>query len=124
MPVTEMIVMVAVFAAVALSFVHLLRFAGVIILHRTLRKAVDANPEAVAPLLQRLSTKDDKADDDRSSVVLIAFGIAMVAASVVIGDPAWIHYGVAAALFPLIVGTALWARAVVLRRARRHDVGE
>jgi hypothetical protein len=125
MPVTEMIVMVAVFAAMALSFIHLLRLVGTVIMHRTIRRAVEVSPETAEPLLARLETSaSPKFGDDRLSVLLIAFGIAMVAASIVIGDPGWMHYGVAGALFPLIIGTALWLRLVFIERARRRDAGQ
>jgi hypothetical protein len=125
MPVTEMIVMVAVFAAMALSFIHLLRLVGTAIMHRTIRRAVEVSPETAEPLLARLGTPaSPQFGDDRLSVLLIAFGIAMVAASIVIGDPEWMHYGVAGALFPLIIGTALWLRLVFIERARRRDAGQ
>ena len=124
MPVTEMIVMVSVFAAVALSFVHVLRLIGTIVIHRTIRRAVEVDPGTALPLLDSLAAPDGKGGDDRLSVLLIAVGIAMVAASIVIGDPGWMHYGIAAALFPLIVGTALWLRLFFLERARRGGRGE
>jgi hypothetical protein len=44
----------------------------------------------------------------------------MVVASLIIGDPSWMHYAIAAACFPLIVGTALWLRLFVTERARRR----
>ena len=124
MPVTEMIVMVSVFAAVALSFVHILRLIGTIVIHRTIRRAGEVDPGTALPLLDSLASPGSKDGDDRLSVLLIAIGIAMVAASIVIGDPGWMHYGIAAALFPLIVGTALWLRLFFLERARRGGSGE
>jgi hypothetical protein len=45
--------------------------------------------------------------------------VVMIAASIIVNDPAWIHYGVAAALFPLLVGTALWLRLFIQRRTQR-----
>ena len=124
MPVTEMIVMVSVFAAVALSFVHVLRLVGTLALHRTIRRAVEVDPGTAVPLLDSLARPGAKDGDDRLSVLLIAIGIAMVAASIVVNDPGWMHYGIAAALFPLIVGTALWLRLFFLERARRGGSGE
>ena len=125
MPMTEMIVMVAAFSAMALSFIHLLRLIGTAVMHRTIRRAVEVSPETAEPLLARLGTPaSPKFSDDRLSVLLICFGIAMVAASLVIGDPEWIHYGIAGALFPLIIGTGLWLRVFFLDRARRRDAGQ
>jgi hypothetical protein len=121
MPDTEMIVMIAAFSAVTLSFIHVLRLIGTAILHRTIRRVVDKDPAAADTLLERLATPAAEATgDDRLSVLLIAFGMAMLAASVIIGDPGWMHYGAAGAAFPLIIGTALWLRLFFIGRARRR----
>ena len=116
--------MIAVVAAVVWGFIHLLRLIGTLIMHRTLRKVVESDPQRAEALLAKLAAPRAKDGDDRLATILIAVGIAMIAASVVINDPAWIHYGVAAALFPLIVGTALWARGFVLARTGRRAAGE
>jgi hypothetical protein len=114
-----MIVMIAVVSALALSFIHVLRLAGMLIVHRTVRKAVERDPASAESLLAELAKPRIQSGDDRLSTILVALGIAMIAASLVIGDPNWMHYGIAAALFPLIVGTALWLRLFLLERLRR-----
>jgi hypothetical protein len=119
-----MIVMIAVVSAVALSFVHVVRLVGTAIIHKTVRRAVDRDPAAAESLLAELARPRQPSGDDRLSVILVALGIAMVAASVVINDPAWMHYGVAAALFPLILGTALWLRVFVMGRMGRRGGSE
>jgi uncharacterized Tic20 family protein len=119
MPTTEMIAMIAVVAALALGFIHLLRFFAVWLMHRTISKAVERDPASAEALLDRLGEPSEASNDERLSTILIAFGIAMIAASVVIGDPSWMHYAIAGALFPLIVGTALWIRYYLHERARR-----
>lgn len=125
MPLTEMVVMVAVFAAVVLSFIHVLRFLTGLVLHRTIRKAIDRDPDAAESIIARLGDPaEPRGGDDRTATLLIAFGIAMVVASLVIGDPDWIHYGIAGAVFPLIIGTALWLRHYALNRSRRTDSAE
>jgi hypothetical protein len=124
MPATEMIVMIAVVSAVALSFIHVVRLVGTAIIHKTVRRAVDRDPAAAESLLAELARPRQPSGDDRLSVILVALGIAMVAASVVINDPAWMHYGVAAALFPLILGTALWLRVFVMGRMGRRGGSE
>jgi hypothetical protein len=118
MPATEMIVMIAAFSAMILALIHVLRLVGTFIVHRTLRKAIEVDPASAGPLLETLESPREQRGDDRLSVLLIAFGIAMVAASLVIGDPTWMHYGVAAALFPLIVGSALALRFYIINRNR------
>src|SRR3954454_2788348 len=121
----QTLLLVAVFSAVVLGFINVMRLIGSAMLHRTIRRALDSDPSRAAPLIERLTAAgSQKADDTRLSTILVAIGIAMIAASVVIGDPSWMHYGVAAALFPLVVGTALWLRLFLAARARRRDAGQ
>ncbi len=125
MPFTEMVVIVAAFSAMCLAAIHLLRLVATGILHRTIRKAIDKDAQAAEPLLARLSSAPEPStDDDRTATLLIAFGIAMVAASLVIGDPSWLHYGIAGAIFPLVIGTALWLRHYMINRSPRTDRAE
>ena len=119
MPTTEMVVMIAVTSAMLLAFIHVLRLITTFLVHRTISKAIDHDPQKADEIISRLGDPASGGDDDRFSTILIAVGIAMIAASVVIGDPGWIHYGVAAALFPLLVGTALWLRLFIQRRTQR-----
>jgi hypothetical protein len=118
MPTTEMVVMVAIVAALALAFVHLLRLAGMALMHKTIRRVVERDPASAEAMIAQMERPSG--GDDRLSTILIAIGIAMIAASVVVNDPRWIHYGVAAALFPLVVGTALWLRLFMIERAKRR----
>ena len=122
MPATEMIVMIAVVSALALSFIHIVRLAGTAIMHKTARRMVDRDPASAEAMIARLGSVPETAGDDRLATILIAFGIALIAASTVINDPGWIHYGIAGALFPLIIGTALWLRLFILERARRRGI--
>lgn len=124
MPFTEMVVMVAVVAALALGFISAIRLLSTWIAHRTIRKAVERNPEAAQPLLDRLADPKRDEGDERLSVILVAIGIAMVVGSIIINDASWMHYAIAAACFPLIVGTALWLRQFMSERAQRRDSGQ
>lgn len=124
MPVTEMIVMIAAFSALALGFINILRLIGTVILHRTIRKAAEKDPNAVQPLITALAAPADASGDHRLSVILVALGLAMVISSLLIGDPQIVHYGSAAAVFPLIIGTALWLRLYLLERAGRRGAGQ
>lgn len=122
MPATEMIVMVAAFSALALVVIQLLRLAGVAIRHKSVRKLVDRDPVAAERLIAGLDAPKEQSGDDRLGLILVAFGAAMVGASVIAGDVGdWTRYGVAAALFPLIVGAALWLRHYAIERARRGE---
>ena len=121
MPLTEMVVIIAGFSAMALAAIHLLRLVGVAIMHRTIRKTIDRDPAAAEPLLTRLTAPAEASGDDRTATLLIAFGIAMVVSSLVIGDLAWMHYAIAGAVFPLIIGSALWLRHYMINRSQRAD---
>ena len=120
MPTTEMVVMVAITAALVLAFVNIVRLIGTLVMHRTIRKMAEQDPEAAQSLLTRIAQPAERGGDDRLSTILIAIGIAMIVGSIVVGDPRWMHYAVAGALFPLIVGTALWLRQYMIERARRR----
>ena len=126
MPFTEMVVSIAVAAAFVLGAIHLFRLFGTMIMHRTIRKAIDRDPAAAEPLLERLSAPAPITErgDDRTATLLIAFGLAILVASLVINESNWMRYGVAGAVFPLIIGVALWLRHYMLNRSRRTDSAE
>jgi hypothetical protein len=124
MPWSEMLVMITAFSALALVVIHALRLIGIAVMHRTIRKTIDRDPAAAEPLLTRLTAPVEAKGDDRTATLLIAFGVAMVVASLVIGDSNWIRYPIAGAAFPLIIGVALWLRHYALNRSRRTDSAE
>ncbi len=126
MPWSEMLVMITAFSALALVVIHVLRLIGVAVMHRTIRKTIDRDPAAAEPLLTRLTAPVEAKDrgDDRTATLLIATGVAIVVASLVIGDSNWIRYPIAGAVFPLIIGVALWLRHYALNRSRRTDSAE
>ena len=125
MPTTEMVVMVAVVAALVLGFISVVRLLAMWIAHRTILRAVERNPDSAQPLLAQLAMpKSGGEGDERLSIILVAVGIAMIVASVIINDPSWMHYAIAAAIFPLIVGTALWLRQFIMERTRRRGSGQ
>ena len=120
----QTVLLIAVFSAVVLAFVNIFRLIASSMLHRTIRRVLDRDPASAAPLIERLAASSPKQDDDRLSVILVAIGIAIIVASLVIGDPGWMHYAIAGALFPLIVGTALWLRLFIMERIRRRGSAE
>lgn len=120
MPFGEMVTTVAAIAALALIFIHFIRLSAAAIMHKTIRKAIDRDPEAAEPLLARLSTEvPERSSDDRTAILLIAFGGAMIAASLIAGEESWMRYGVAGAAFPIFIGAALLLRHFALERSRR-----
>jgi hypothetical protein len=121
MPATEMIVSIAVLAALALIVIQLFRLLGTAIRHKTVRRVLDRDPAAAERAIAELSKPEETTGDDRLGLILFALGIATVAASFTAGDTGgWTDYGIGAAMFPLIVGAALMLRHFVIERARRR----
>ena len=125
MPLTEMIVMVALAGAFVLGFIALLRLLSTMITHRTIRRAVETNPQQAAALIDKLVAPRERTGDDRLALILIAIGIAMAVAPIIaIDDPGLVRFAVAASLFPLLVGGVLWLRFRMIERARVRDGAE
>lgn len=124
MPLTEMIVTVSIAGALALVVIGLFGLVATMIRHKTIRKAVENNAANAEALLAQLTAPREGGNEDRIAVVLVAIGVAMIGASLVIGDSGIVRFGIAAALFPLIVGAALWLRYRALERSRRRDSGQ
>lgn len=119
MPTTEMIVMVSIIAALALSFIQILRLVNAGLLHKTVRKLVERDPEHAQALISKLGEPPARSGDDRLAIILLAIGLAMAAGTVIaIDDPGLVRFGIAASLFPLSVGAALWLRIYLERRRR------
>jgi hypothetical protein len=121
MPATEMIVSIAVVAALALVGIQLLRLAATAIRHMTMRRVIDRDPKAAEAVIAELRTPETPSGDDRLGIILVAFGVAMIGASILAARGHWADYGIAGALFPLIVGAALWLRHYAIKRARRGE---
>jgi hypothetical protein len=125
MPLTEMVVSIALAAAIALVLIALIRLGMTVTTHRTLRKAVETNPQLAEGLLQKLTANRERSGDDKLAIVLVAIGVAMAVAPIIaIDDPGIVRFAVAAALFPLLVGGALWLRNRAAQRAQRRDSAE
>ncbi|HEY6661878.1 MAG TPA: hypothetical protein VIZ66_03045 [Sphingomicrobium sp.] len=125
MPLTEMVVTVAIISGGTLLLIALLRLVGTAITHRTIRKAVDSNPELAQTLLARLTERKERSGDDKLAMVLIAIGVAMFAAPIIaIDDRGIVRLAIAASLFPLLVGATLWLRYRAAERAKLRDRGE
>jgi peptidoglycan/LPS O-acetylase OafA/YrhL len=125
MPLTEMVVSIALAAAIALVLIALIRLGMTVTTHRTLRKAVETNPQLAEGLLQKLTANRERSGDDKLAIVLVAIGVAMAVAPIIaIDDPGIVRFAVAAALFPLLVGGALWLRNRATQRAQRRDSAE
>ena len=125
MPLTEMVVSVAIISALVLGFVALLRLWSTVITHKTIRRAVETNPQLAESLLAKLTERKERSGDDKLGLVLVAIGIAMAVAPLIASDdPGDIRAALGAALFPLLVGGTLWLRFKAVERAKRRDRAE
>jgi hypothetical protein len=118
-------------AAVAVTFaVGLFLLARIIhafMIHRSVRKAIEAKSGDAGALIDKLNkpyeladegAKGPKQGDDRIALVLIAIGIATAGFGLVHGGDAVIRATAGAALFPLLVGAAL----MINRRMQKREL--
>jgi hypothetical protein len=124
----ENITMVALFV---IGFFLLARLLHAWMLHRSIRRALEAKSDAVTPLIDKLNKpyehlgwqggKETASGDDRNALVLLAIGLAMAGFGLVQGHEQLIRISAGAALFPAFVGIALLVRR---RLARAAAAGE
>ena len=127
MPVTEMIVGLSAGLFMLVGFVFLLRLIQAWMLHRTLRDAIQRDSAVAGTLVDRIGGGDlnvpkrTASNDDRTGMVLIAIGIAILGFSLIAGGHDW-REGVGASLFPMLVGAALLLRHHLQSRSGEPDV--
>ena len=107
MPATEMIVSIAVAAVLALIVIQFVRLLSTAIRHKTVRRVIEKDPSIAEKAIEELSKEPERTGDDRLGLILFSIGLATLAASFTAGDTGgWTDYGIGAAMFPLIVGSA------------------
>ncbi|MBL8648873.1 MAG: hypothetical protein JNL35_00520 [Sphingopyxis sp.] len=126
----ENITMVALFVV---GFFLLARLIHAWMLHRSIRRALDAKSDAVAPLIDKLNkpyehlampgggTAGNGSNEDRNALVLIAIGLAMAGFGLIQGHEQLIRAAAGAALFPAFVGIALLLRRRLARAAAAQE---
>ncbi len=122
----ENITMVALFVV---GFFLLARLLHAWMLHRSIRRALEAKSEAVSPLIEKLNKpyehiggqSPDVPGDDRNALVLIAIGLAMAGFGLIQGYEHLIRVSAGAALFPIFVGVALLVRRRLARAAAAEE---
>lgn len=121
---TENITMVALFV---IGFFLLARLLHAWMLHRSIRRALEAKSDAALPMIDKLNKpyehlgfgtrQGDAPGDDRNGLVLIAIGLAMAGFGLIQGHEQLIRLSAGAALFPAFVGGALLYRRRIARAA-------
>jgi hypothetical protein len=125
----ENITMVALFI---IGFFLLARLLHAWMLHRSIRRALDAKSDAVSPLIDKLNKPYEhlglqggretaSGDDDRNALVLLAIGLAMAGFGLIQGHEQLIRISAGAALFPAFVGIALLVRRRLARIAAAEE---
>ncbi|APZ97203.1 hypothetical protein BWQ93_00865 [Sphingopyxis sp. QXT-31] len=128
----ENITMVALFVV---GFFLVSRLIHAWMMHRSIRRALEAKSDAVAPLIEKLnkpyehlgpwkassSTANTASNEDRNGLVLLAIGLAMAGFGLIQGDGQTIREAGGAALFPAFVGIALLVRRRLARAAAAED---
>lgn len=119
----------AVAAMFALGLFLLARIIHAFMIHRSVRKAIEAKSGDAGALIDKLNkpydlaseeAKRPRAGDDRLALVLIAIGFAIAGFGLVLGQEQLIRGSIGAALFPLLVGGAL----IVSRRLQKREQAE
>jgi hypothetical protein len=124
----ENITMVALFVV---GFFLLARLLHAWMLHRSIRRALEAKSDAVSPLIDKLNKpyehiggqSPDAPGDDRNALVLLAIGLAMAGFGLIQGHEQLIRISAGAALFPAFVGIALLVRRRLARAAAAGEPG-
>lgn len=125
----ENITMVALFIV---GFFLLARLLHAWMLHRSIRRALEAKSDAVSPLIDKLNKPYEhlgwqggketaSGGDDRNALVLLAIGLAMAGFGLIQGHEQLIRTSAGAALFPIFVGIALLIRRRLARAAAAEE---
>lgn len=110
------------------GFFLLARLIHAWMLHRSIRRALEAKSDMVAPLIDKLNKPYEHPGelsgatrgDTRNALVLVAIGLAMAGFGLIQGNEQIIRISAGAALFPALVGGALLIR----HRWNRAEAGE
>ena len=125
----ENITMVALFV---IGFFLLARLLHAWMLHRSIRRALEAKSDAALPMIDKLNKpyeqfafgrSGDAPGDDRNGLVLLAIGLAMAGFGLIQGHEQLIRVSAGAALFPAFVGIALLYRRRLARAAADGERG-
>jgi len=117
------LVVAAVTTGLVLFSIQLFRLWRTAIQQKTIREALSRDSAAIPELLAAIEPepRPTGANDDRTAMVLIALGLALVGFALIQGDVDDIKNMGGAALFPILVGIALLLRQYLT--AKRSQQG-
>ncbi len=119
-----------VVALFIVGFFLLARLLHAWMLHRSIRRALEAKSDSVGPLIKKLnkpyehvggSREAEAPGDDRNALVLLAIGLAMAGFGLIQGNEQIIRTAAGASLFPIFVGIALLVRRRLARAAAAEE---
>ncbi len=114
------------------GFFLLARLLHAWMLHRSIRRALDAKSDQIGAMIDKLNkpyehlagqSASDGPGDDRNGLVLLAIGLAMAGFGLLQGHEEIIRVSAGAALFPAFVGIALLVRRRLARAAAAGERG-
>jgi hypothetical protein len=117
-PSSDVFITAALVTGVVLVIVQLGRLLRAHMLHRTIRDAISRDNAAVPELLAGIGEGQSPAgaNDDRTAMVLIALGLALLLFSALQGSEDALRTMGGASIFPIFVGIALLIRQYLVRK--------
>ena len=123
---------ITVLALFVVGFFLLARLLHAWMMHRSIRRALDAKSDSVTPLIEKLNKPYEHLgpwggggtggnNEDRNGLVLLAIGLAMAGFGLIQGTQEVMRTAAGAALFPAFVGIALLVRRRLARAAAAED---
>ena len=111
-PASDVFITVALITGAVLVLVQLGRLLRARMLHKTIRDAISRDNAAVPELLAGIGEEQSPGgvNDDRTAMVLIALGLALLAFSALQGSADALRQIGGASVFPIFVGIALLIR--------------
>ena len=107
----DVLMTIAMMTAIVLVVGHLVRLGRSLMLHKTIRKAIRSDSPLTPELLDRIDrAQPSSSGDDRTGLILLALGAALVGYGLIQGRVEDIRELSGIALFPIFVGAVLLAR--------------
>ena len=117
-PASDVFITIALITGAVLILVQLGRLLRARMLHKTIRDAISRDNAAVPELLAGIGEGQSPAglNDDRTGIVLIALGLALLAFAALQGSEDALRQMGGASVFPIFVGIALLIRRYLAQK--------
>ena len=112
----DVLMAIAFTAGIVMIVGHLVRLARTTAIQKTIREAIRTDSPLTADLLDRIDqAQPASTGDDRTGLILVALGAALLCYGLIQGRPEDIRELSGVALFPIFVGAALLGRDYLLK---------